>query len=361
MPFKIKGRGNKEYNRTVLEGGSVCFGDNTTTDDRQHRTCVAVNAGPVALLGTGQPVFLGVSFPAFLSAVHPEMPSVTMEANAARLAIIAVGTVAAEASVVGIASVLPAGFVSVLGYHIDGIVAAVWCFITFVFVCILDTYLHDTQPKVVKRRAEAAEAAQKAGKESKRHSSTIVRAFKKATPVALGTTIFLLYGTVVPRAFAAAETIDIKIVVYFFALVFKTAGEMALKHVFEHTKMDELTIKLGLFAYELVTATQCRILLASYEETNTVLGESYCQVAVCYRAAGLWSYHTEKGYVQFSLTVSQLSALSHNVRFLPHYNAPLYSSTLENSTRQASPSPLPSTSSPSAPAPSSSFVPTAGT
>ena len=54
----------------------------------------------------------------------------------------------------------------------------------------------------------------------------------------------------------------------------KTGGEVAIKHVMARIRVPYYAMVFALFIYELITATQARILLASYPDTDVVLAIS---------------------------------------------------------------------------------------
>ena len=271
LPYKIPSSARGDEGN-----GPVCFGTNATSDKREERRCVAVKAAPLVLQATGQIIVVSTATIGAISAATPSMPPVTWEALGARFGIIVLGTGALMVALIGLSSSHPKGYVFLLGLRLDAVLASIATIATLYSLSIYDVLTYLAGPRASRKREMKAKAAREAGEDPPQPPSLFYLSLLNTAPASFVIIIFLLYGTAVPIAFEAAETEFQKIAVYFAALAcFKTGGDILLKRLFRRLGgLSLLAMKSGLFAFELVTSTQTRLLLASYPETRTVLAVS---------------------------------------------------------------------------------------
>ena len=271
----------KEYVEKFLRNGTDCFGENEVEDSREHRVCVSVRAGPLSLATVGVVTFVPSLFMAMIFAMDKKMPATTWRTGCARLGILVLCTFASVTAVVGFARVCEGGYVFLAAQRIDSVIAFTFGIITTFFLALFDVMVFNADPDIIARRAARVRAAKDAGKEPKPVPSVLLIALKKAAAAGICALMFGLYATAVPMAFEAATSEAEAVVVYVTALVVvKTGGESLLKQLYERVRVPFYAVVLSLFAYELVTSTQAKILLASYPRTDTVLAISV--------ASGFW-------------------------------------------------------------------------
>ena len=127
---------NEKYKK-ILQNKTVCFGSDVIVDQREHRMCVAVQTGPLALLLSGSVTVLLGLFTLLLNIHDPLMPSWTLYTWGVRLAIISAFSAIAIGSVVAIAKAQSGGYILMANYRL-GTVAS--CFISMIEAYCLTLY-----------------------------------------------------------------------------------------------------------------------------------------------------------------------------------------------------------------------------
>ena len=232
---------------------------------------MSVQAGPLFLALVGFLIFSCGMYFYYLFALDEKMPHPTFRISSSRLAIILLSASAAIATEVAISTALgDGGYVFMAGYRIDSIVATIWCAIATFLLCIYDVYIYTISPKVIKRRAARSRQARRDGKPAPKVPSPLLVALKKSIAPLFTVITFCLYGTVLPMAFQAAKTDEMRLVVYSSAMVFKTGCEYIIKKTQEKLRVPYFAVVLGLFSFEMIVTTQIRIQLSSFQDAELV-------------------------------------------------------------------------------------------
>ena len=249
----------------MLRNGSICLAASV-------ETCVAVRPGP--LCQTTQMLMVVISSLNFLFIfvmTDKKMPRTTFATGIARISIVLFFSACSLCALVGVASLHSMSYIFVSSSRIDVMIGAVFITITLYFLAFFDVLVYNSKQEVVEARAARVRAAKAAGEIPKPVPSPFSIALKKVSTAWPIVFFSCIYATLVPMAFEAAVTEMEKLAVYCIALVVcKTGGEHLLHLVFEKHNLPFHSLVIGLFAFELFTSTQARMLLASYPDTTFV-------------------------------------------------------------------------------------------